>query len=385
MRNLATFPVACVLILWVGCGPGPDCGADLRYNEETGLCDCLMGGTFGADGYCHYADGAIPVFDGAVPISDASSHDGGADLDAGLPEAGTGDSAADDAGDGEPAEPDASEPDAGPPDSGSPDSGPPDSGPPTCAPTHTCVPPIPTGWNGPVAVGEGATTAPACPSAYPTEQLVAQRGPTAPPASCGCGCFVSGTSCQIQLSSGGTFMPIRSCDSPPVEDQCLEAAATTSCTTTGSPSIPPVAWTARARVCGSAVAASACAGGNCLPRADLFGDVCIVRSGDHPCPAGFPDRTVYHGSVTDTRACSACSCTTFGAACELELQICSVGFRNVSLSSTLGNQECLLSSDGDGVSLLSSSVTSAGSCSTSGGAAQGTVLPAAPTTACCLR
>src|SRR5690606_25708378 len=83
---------------------------------------------------------------------------------------------------------------------------------------------------------------------------------------------------------------------------------------------------------------------------------CIHRSGEHPCPPEFSDRSVRYHDFDDSRSCSGCSCTPQGQACTIELQICSVGFFEATLES---GEECLAlnSSDGDGVTLLSSNLT----------------------------
>jgi hypothetical protein len=66
----------------------------------------------------------------------------------------------------------------------------------------------------------------------------------------------------------------------------------------------------------------------------------------------------------------------------MELGICSVGNFDVTLQE--GEEQCLNSSDGDGVSLISSVVINQGSCSTTGGTATGSAVPAGPVTVCCL-
>ena len=55
-------------------------------------------------------------------------------------------------------------------------------------------------------------------------------------------------------------------------------------------------------------------GQSCLPGA---GKVCAVREGTHDCPAGFPDRRPLT-TVSDTRACAACSCVSQATSCSNE-------------------------------------------------------------------
>jgi hypothetical protein len=75
---------------------------------------------------------------------------------------------------------------------------------------------------------------------------------------------------------------------------------------------------------------------------------------------------------------------TQGHSCEIEIEVCSLGSYNVTLSTDLGNEECLNSGDGDGVTLLSTSGAPGGTCSTTGGVAQGSAVPINPVTLCCL-
>jgi hypothetical protein len=252
-----------------------------------------------------------------------------------------------------------------------------------CPSDQRCLDDVPSGWEGPATLGEESS----CPSSYPDAGDLVHAGLNAPAATCGCGCFVSGVDCRLIASveqGGGLFEPQGSCDSPPVQDACLTVDAVASCETTPSSQIPDATWDTDAQVCSGATAGDSCEGGTCFPSAGEGAALCIVREGDHACPesSGFSERTLFHRDVTDTRGCSACSCEATDQVCEMELQICSVGFYEVTLSSG-GDEECLNSSDGDGVTLLSQSVTNGGSCTTSGADATGSALPADPVTICC--
>ena len=316
---------------------------------------CVGGATRGDDGVCIRADGSVPDSgsDGGVPDTDSGRTDGGRD--------------------------------AGSPDGGL-DAGPLDSGPDSCATGSRCVPVVPTEWTGPFSVGEGALNAPPCPSSYPTEHEALHRDLTAPPASCSCGCSLGGVSCDLASTmSGRVFVPSGSCDDPLMEEDCLEAQANATCTTSPSTTVPPLVWGAAARSCEGTPGASCEAGGSCFAQPESGQRLCIARAGDHPCPAPFADRTLYHAGVTDTRGCSACGCTASGAACTIEIEVCSVAFYTVTLSSATANETCLPpASDGDGVSLLSTSINSTGSCTSSGGAQTGGASATGPQTYCCL-
>lgn len=290
--------------------------------------------------------------DRCVPVL---GHDGGPVADAGL-----------DAGN-DPA--DAALEDAGPGDAGR-----------TCG---VCVPPTPSDWTGPLIVNPDADESAGCPSAYPTPREKAYQGLNASPASCSCGCVVDGVQCRLSSTvTGRTFTPMSSCASPETRDDCLEAEVDASCSTNASETIPPPSWTTTVLLCGGAEPAGECATGSCFPSPD-DAPVCIYRDGDHACPGGFDARTLYHRGLSDTRSCTACTCNNSGARCTIELEICSLGFYDVTLVSG-GGDHCLNSSDGDGVTLLGQAVTAVGTCSTSGGSASGSASPIDPVTVCCM-
>lgn len=55
-----------------------------------------------------------------------------------------------------------------------------------------------------------------------------------------------------------------------------------------------------------------------IPPPALEQRVCVVRSGEHPCPADFPERRVLYAGYADTRGCSGtgCACASAtGASC----------------------------------------------------------------------
>lgn len=233
-----------------------------------------------------------------------------------------------------------------------------------------------------VSDANGATS---CPGTYATPLGSVNAGLNAPAANCACGCFVSGVDCFIGSgNTGGEFEPAGSCDSPPTEDDCLSAQLSASCTATGSETITPISWTTTRLTCGGATSTESCSGGACFPSASAFGSVCISQNADVSCPSTFPNRSSFFRGVADTRSCTACGCFTQGHSCEIEIQVCSLGFYDVTLSTDLGNEACLTSSDGDGVTLLSTSVAPGGTCSTTGGVAQGSAVPINPVTLCCL-
>jgi hypothetical protein len=253
----------------------------------------------------------------------------------------------------------------------------------SCPVGQRCLDELPSGWAGPATLGEEGS----CPASYPDVGELLHSGLNAPDATCDCGCFVDGITCRLIATveqGGGLFEPQGSCDSPPVPNACLTVDAVGSCETSTVEQVPDATWDTDAQVCGGATAGDSCDGGTCYPDAGEGQPLCIVRDGEHACPenSGFSERTLYHRSLTDTRGCSACSCQATGQVCQMQLEICSVSFYQVTLTSGV-DEECLNSSDGDGVTLMSQSVTDSGSCTTSGGERTGNALPSDPVTICC--
>jgi hypothetical protein len=195
---------------------------------------------------------------------------------------------------------------------------------------------------------------------------------------------VGSVSCQLWLDNSNTeFNPVGSCDNPPFNDECIGAIVDVSCNENYT-NIPATAgWDNQRFECGGATEGGSCEDGTCFP--DIGDPLCIWQEGGHDCPAPFGDRTLFYRDFDDTRTCSDCSCSPTGQACTIEVEICSVGFYDLTLQS---GEDCedLNSSDGDGVSLLLSSVDSSGSCPTDVGAGvlSGAVVETDPVTVCCL-
>ncbi len=253
--------------------------------------------------------------------------------------------------------------------------------PPSCSGTDVCLAPV-SGWSGPVAVSDEAK----CPSIYATEIDLVNAGLTAPEAQCLCGCVVNSVTCQLQVTDdrlGGVldFSPSQACDSPPLTDACLLATPQASCTPNPSGVVPPLSWAETVRVCEGDTPTETCDGGLCFPAADRL---CVVRDGEHDCPTAYSEKSAYHRSVKDTRACTACTCEPVDQACTIETEICSVGFYDETVKSGDGQLDhCLNSSDGDGVTILSSAVDDDGTCDTDGGKPDGEALEQGLVTVCC--
>jgi hypothetical protein len=250
-----------------------------------------------------------------------------------------------------------------------------------CGESGRCVPPIPVGWQGPIVLGASGST---CPSGYPTALGELHGDFQAGAADCGCTCLLTGLSCELLSSSQQFFAPAGSCETPPVEDDCLSAVSVATCSVSSTAAdITPSTFQLTQLSCGGAAAAGACSAGTCYPSGGDGAPVCVSAVGSIACPAGFPQQTVYFQDIADDRSCTSCSCAPQGQACQIEIDVCSNGFFQVTMNE---GDECtqLNSSDGDGVTLLSTAVVQQGSCGAVGGVLAGSTAPIGPITVCCL-
>jgi hypothetical protein len=216
---------------------------------------------------------------------------------------------------------------------------------PLCQPAFACVPPVPSGWIGPVELWQATNpaTRPACDTGYGGTTRDGLGGFNAAPARCTCTCTASGQVC----SRGGTLFMQTNCANscatvtPAANGACTPVAgacgsegsfslssATPSggtCTATSSTTVPPVSWATSERVCpytGPTNNSGGCggAGGSCV-RAPTGGaggygaGACVYSTADPPpaaCPAGFTAGLplTFYTSDTDTRGCAAsCACS----------------------------------------------------------------------------
>lgn len=250
----------------------------------------------------------------------------------------------------------------------------------TCSASERCVPNVPDGWQGPIAVGAGGGS---CPAEYPTGAGDLNAGFQEGAGDCSCSCSPDGTSCHLESeSTGDTFSPVTSCAHAPASDDCLLAVAVASCTTHPFKQIQNDTWSTTKLTCGGATSTSACAGGSCFSNPDTFGDICIASTGDVLCPDGFPNRTLYFESYSDTRDCALCTCSSQGAGCQIDLNICGNSFYDVTLHED--DEKCLNPGDSETVTLTSNAVTAQATCQSAGGELTGSASAINPITVCCL-
>ncbi len=282
---------------------------------------------------------------------------------------------------GPPSGADAAAPDGGSDAGGSGGSGGGDASAPECATTERCVPDVPAGFSGPIMLGVG--TPGTCPTEFGTVLDVIHDGLQPGAATCDCGCSVSSVVCRLQSENTGDFFnPTTACESPPTADDCLTARSDASCNPIPFEDIRASTWSSTAQTCGGGTATANCGGGRCMPVDESFGSVCVEAAGTQACPAEFPVRSVYFADFADDRSCSTCGCVPEDQACQITIEVCSVAFFTTTLDE--GQQQCLNSSDGDGVNIQLATVVENGSCAPFGGALQGTVTERDPRTVCCL-
>jgi hypothetical protein len=163
---------------------------------------------------------------------------------------------------------------------------------------------VPEGWQGPVQVFESGQKPQDCPSG--TRELdEAYRDLVTPATSCSCA--TTAKACEPRLQhwqdtaiaqeclrwppDGDVFLPTGTCVAVSMVDTYLrittEPLDTVPCENDSA--LDPPLWTTSARFCSA--------------RPTLPG-VCILRVGQHDCPAGsFNERRVYFGGYDDQRGC----------------------------------------------------------------------------------
>jgi len=221
-----------------------------------------------------------------------------------------------------------------------------------CSSGFACVPPVPSGWSGPMELFAGAAPAPTdCGTNFEGPVYVGGSDAIGDPAACGCSCgapdnvlcspietsFFGGFMCAAAPPCAQRTLTPGVCTRVDVTTECasmtasITMPATTasggSCTAAPTKMVPPPSWGTEARACLSALggAASNCAsGGVCAPLpAPPFAEVCIALAGVAACPAtGFTVRHTFYDAFDDTRDCTACSCgDVTGASCSAALSV----------------------------------------------------------------
>jgi len=315
----------------------------------------------------------------------------------------------------------------------------PDCKDPQCTAAYKCVSAVPAGWTGYFSLYDGAVANdPECDATgdYPTSSSPGQSGLVAPPATCSmcacssptgevcngpttveiddvaCGglinCEASLTlnaadgSCNgTQLLSNPSTCGANSgmfCDMG--TQQCNLSASTAeptvapgSCTASGGTvTKQPPTFSGFGRSCGGVLTTGKGCNGTqvCLPKPDPIyaSGICVSKVGANMCPAAtqFTEQHIFYTSVSDTRDCTGCSCSSSsGATCAANVTLYSATNCTSQVASfAAGSCANIANPVIGGKKVTVTSQPSGGSCTKSGGQPTGMATPNGPTTYCCV-
>lgn len=289
---------------------------------------------------------------------------------------------------------------------------------------YTCQTSPPSGWQGYFRTAGDAfnTTSapPTCPDgSQPATYKSSPSPPTCTPCTCGAlsgACDPARIDCAQNANCSGATdwsSQFQSCTqvghpsslSCKLEPATLSAGA--SCPPSGGELTAPSTFTRWLYACGGANrAGGGCASGQscAAPATGPYSDsVCISKAGEQTCPAGWNTRLVGYVGATDTRGCTACTCTlpaasavcTGGAYTFYDHSICGCGlFVTCSSNKVVDSTNCV-----DVSSLLDPSPTDTSgdwggnytqapklvnaSCTPSGGQPTGSIQTTGAVTFCC--
>jgi len=286
-----------------------------------------------------------------------------------------------------------------------------------CTAGYRCIPPVPTGWVGPIALSQvpHGMPKPTCPMAYSTEEYNGVEGVSAAPVTCNnCTCNSNNPTCTPsvvahygQSSCGGMFPlagpnPVGGCQqqgalSGNISVRIGSPTASLNCMASGGgiASTPPPMWATASRACSyqGALGAGCMAGDVCAPitGGNDFGDnVCILKAGDEVCPAPFTQKFTYsdnESDVNDMRTCSQCGCMQQNATCSVNTQFFTSSNCSGSPTFTIANNNVCNNSNINGL-YTKAIITGqpSGTCQVQQAQPQGSVTASGPfTTLCCLQ
>ena len=258
----------------------------------------------------------------------------------------------------------------------------------------TCVAEV-QGWQ----VVEASFTGASCLAAGWTNAQLAYDGLTVPPATCGCSCPPVG-GCSVSLSLCSGTGGCTACASPVtlIQGVCTAVPGVDggssyvsigsvagdggSCAPQTSKSVPPVSWSGQVRYC-SAAALPACGGGGvCVPVTDPGFTVCVAAPGDVACRPPYITRHLEYAGASDSRDCSACTCTgapgcTQGGAI---FGSSDAACTNRMVGGTFSANACFNEPSTGPYAIFTGG---ASSCTPSSVSPTGSAMPANPTTLCC--
>lgn len=206
---------------------------------------------------------------------------------------------------------------------------------PACAPQVRCES---TDWSAPGSLNQGAIGASSPCGAGQTQAYLGAIGSAGASATCACSCSnaVGTGTCSIApraneyntagcppgVPPGGTEMAAAGCFTSTFASTSYlfrtGLAERGTCTATTTPTISAATGpTSEARVCVTPPRqGGGCAAGSvCRARVAPVPRSCVVRRGEHTCPAEYAQRSVFYENRSDTRACNSCGCAFTSDGC----------------------------------------------------------------------
>ncbi len=285
---------------------------------------------------------------------------------------------------------------------------------PSCGPQYECVPAVPSGWT-PAALSIGSRGG--CPAGFSSQRDVV-LDPTGGAATCTCDCSSSGTAscekgsvtfygpsligndCSI-VGSLGTDVAEGACRSnlpfglfgfgiganAPIRVSKVSLTANT-CTGSVNASVSPAGAQEGKRCMAQVtrVGGGCSAGLVCARRVSGAYQSCVSKTGMDSCPSGWPAKHDTGTSVTDTRACSACTCGTTASCGPATVTFFSGNSCDGSAAIATANDACnAIPTSGQGASSwrYDAPVLNEGCRKTGGGQATGGIAFANGETVCC--
>lgn len=294
---------------------------------------------------------------------------------------------------------------------------------PSTTPGVVCVPPVPEGFQGPLAIYEapGTPALPDCNAKFTPAYDVAAN-PDGPPGGCSCACEPQGQyTCANPVL---TLFTDATCNTPcgPIGGQPVPAKNGNTClaidrgscpTTTyeklsdakpsGAPCVPktvdppaPFKWGGSARLCSaiSGIVTASCPPGKiAAPAPELpfnAGNLCIASSSQDVCPPDYPAKRTFYDpkQLVDERSCKACSCSEPKGACGgsflgSDKSDCTGGTRVVPVPSTACTKDDLAKDSTTSFAYTPAGPATGVTCEASGGGSQGGLATGKPLTVCC--
>jgi len=269
-----------------------------------------------------------------------------------------------------------------------------------------CSPAAPSGWQGPVVLGEGADAA--CSGSF--DQVAFQGGTEASAAAVSCSkCSCSGAACSEfvdfvtsqETQCGGpscTTSFNQSCGE--ISPACLQILSSAYLWTRlpsqsgckaneQKPTLEAATWKTAVKACApAAVYAGGCPSDQvCMPSAssaDADKGLCIWREGDESCPDGkYSARRLLYRELSDTRGCSACSCKAPG--CDYRWRVFNADDQSCAspVLELKSEGQCVQVNPSAGKLRVGAALSGGGNCEPEGGEAHGEVTANKPVTVCC--